>query len=342
MSELRNPPNDLPLADCLDREVQLYRVNTFASSTNRTYMAQRMAYFQFCTKVKVSPLPISQTNLGRYIAYLSRRLSFSSVRQYLNVVRLLHLEAGLANPLEKNWYVQSILKGVKRVKGNTVNQKLPITLDILIGIFTKLNLTESFDRCFWSACLVAFFSFFRKSNLLVQSLAVFDPAKHLCATDAQFNPKGVVLTVRWSKVIQFRERILLIPLPHIPKSPFCPSTSLLTLLLDCPAPGSPTPLFRYRQGKNIVVLTQDVFTIKLRECLQELGYQAREFSGHSFRHGGASFGLQCGLPPDLIKLQGDWSSNAYERYLQPSFNLRQEVAYKLGRAAEDLTRCKTL
>ena len=94
-------------------------------------------------------------------------------------------------------------------------------------------------------------------------------------------------------------------------------------------------------NENIMVLTQDIFTIKLRDCLQKLGYEAKDFTGHSFWRGGASFELQCGLPPDLIKFQGDWNSNAYERYLQPFFNLRQEVAYKLGRAAEDLTRCKT-
>ena len=128
----------------------------------------------------------------------------------------------MSNPLESNWYVSSILKGVKRVKGNSVSQKLPITIDILRGILTRLNLCLSFDRCFWAACLVAFFSFFRKSNLLVQSPQLFDPCRHLCSSDAQFTTQGVVLTVRWSKVIQFREKILKIPLPHIPNSVFVP------------------------------------------------------------------------------------------------------------------------
>ena len=79
-------------------------------------------------------------------------------------MRLLHLEHGLKNPLEDNWYVSSILKGVKRVKGDNQSQKLPITLDILGKIFLTLNLLSSFDRAFWAACLVGFFSFFRKSN----------------------------------------------------------------------------------------------------------------------------------------------------------------------------------
>ena len=51
--------------------------------------------------------------------------------------------------------------------------------------------------------------------------------------------------------------------------------------------------------------------------------------------------VSSGLSPDLIKLQGDWNSNACERYLKHSFRLRQEVALKLGRAAEDLAQCKT-
>ena len=81
-----DPFGDLPLPECLDKEVQFYRDNTFATSTNRTYMAQRLDYFEFCAKVKISPLPLSQVDLGRYIAYLSRRLCFFSIRQYLNVV----------------------------------------------------------------------------------------------------------------------------------------------------------------------------------------------------------------------------------------------------------------
>ena len=135
-------PNNL--SACLYKEVRFYRENTFAASTNRTYLAQRTAYFDFCGKIGIPPVPLSQVDLGRYIAFLSRRLTFSSIRQYLNVVRLLHLEVGMSNPLESNWYVSSILKGVKRVKGNSVSQKLPITIDILRGILTRWNLCLSF------------------------------------------------------------------------------------------------------------------------------------------------------------------------------------------------------
>ena len=246
------------------------------------------------------------------------------------------MEAGLPNPLEKNWYVSSILKGVRRVKGDASRQKLPITIEILRKIFTKLDLCCSFDRTFWAACLVAFYSFFRKSNLLIPSVEVFDPKKHLCASDVNFTSEGVVLSVRWSKVIQFQERTLLIPLPRIPDSAFCPSNAILGLLVEHPSPNRPVPLFRYMKNTSCFPLTQAAFTKRLHKVLALSGLPQDQFSNHSFRRGGASFALNCGLPVDLIKLQGDWKSNACERYLEPSFKLRKTVAATLGRSTSTI------
>ena len=325
------------LSATLDKEVNFYRTNSFASSTLKTYSAHFTAYSDFCGNLNIPLVPISQINLGRYIAFLSRRLSFNSVRQYLNIVRLVHLDAGLKNPLDDNWYVTSILKGVRRIKGDAPTQKLPITLDILHRVFLTINLQSSFDRAFWAACVVGFFSFFRKSNLLVPSHMLFDPSRHLCASDVQFTPNGVILTVRWSKVIQFREKTLLIPLPKIKKSPFCPSTALLLLGTENPPCPFPVPLIRYcYSGASNIPLTHKLFSDKLRQCLKACGLQAELYSGHSFRRGGASFALECGLPVDLIKLQGDWNSNSYERYLSPSLELRKKVASTMGLAASRL------
>ena len=183
----------------LDQDVVALRSLTFAESTRRTYQSQQALYLQFCSSLHIAPVPISSGNLGRYIAFLGTKLSFSSVRQYLNVVRIMHLHQGHNNPLHNNFYLSTILKGLQRRKGNGINQKLPITDPILKGILAVLNLNSPFDVCFWAACLVAFFSFFRKSNLLIPSQVQFNPAKHLCVSDVQFSPHGAVLSVRWSK-----------------------------------------------------------------------------------------------------------------------------------------------
>ena len=70
----------------------------------------------------------------QYAAFLARSLKFSSVKNYLNIIGLLHKEFGLNNPLTDNWVINSLLIGIKRIKGNATKQKLPLTVDILKGI----------------------------------------------------------------------------------------------------------------------------------------------------------------------------------------------------------------
>ena len=46
-----------------------------------------------------------------------------------------------------------------------------------------------------------------------------------------------------------------------------------------------------------------------------LGYDSSSYAGHLFRRGGASFAFQVGVPLELIKIMGDWKSNAVSLYL---------------------------
>ena len=303
----------------LDQDVAALRSLTFAESTRRTYQSQQALYLQFCSSLHIATVPISPCNLGNDIAFLGSKISFSSVRQYLNVVRIMHLDEGYSNPQENNFYLSSILKGPRKHKGDGISQKLPITMSILQGILVVLNLNNPFDVCFWAACLVAFFSFFRKSNLLIPSHAQFNPAKHLCVSDAQFGPHGAALSIRWSKTIQYKQRTLLIPLPHIAGSLFCPSSALMLCTSLIPKQDKPLPLFSFPTPQGTQPITYATFITHLRLCLRKLGFNPSLYSGHSFWRGGSSFALQCGIPANWIKLQGGWSNQAYQQYLDHSF-----------------------
>ena len=299
-------------------------------------------------------MPLSQANACRYIAFLSQRLAYkyNSVKLYINVVRIMHLEAGHANPFSNSWIVDTLLRGTKRVLGAAQKQKLPITPQILLSLFPLIDFSSSFDVTFWAACLVAFFSFFRRSNLLVKSLSSFDPHPHLCRRDASFSSEGVTLEDRWSKTIQYRERVLYVPLPRIPNSPLCSSQALLlslrlpnsplcssqALLLSLRLSISPIdgPLFTFSGPRGWVPLSGNLFNQKLLQLLARLNLDPSLYSGHSFRRGGASFALECGLPTEVIQAQGDWASNAYQLYVTPSLLLRQKLATVLGERISNL------
>ena len=55
---------------------------------------------------------------------------------------------------------------------------------------------------------------------------------------------------------------------------------------------------------------------KVKEVLGELGYPAREYSGHSFRAGAATTAAAVGFQDSLIKTLGRWESTAYQLYVR--------------------------
>jgi hypothetical protein len=83
-------------------------------------------------------LPCTVETICRYIAFLARSLSYSSIPGYLNIIRLLHVESGLDNPLSP-YRIKSFLKGVNRRIRRPPKQKLPITVEILKQMYNVLD-----------------------------------------------------------------------------------------------------------------------------------------------------------------------------------------------------------
>ena len=174
-----------------------------AVSTQVTYRYQVRAYINVCGMMGYAPIPADPVNLGRYLAYLGRCLKPSSIRLHTAVIRLLHLDYGTPNPFEQNWFLTSILCGIRRVKGDNTCQKLPVTPQLLLRLRAHLDLTTSLDITFWAACLVMFFFLLCKANVFPPTVGGFDPALHLTRADIAKStpplPTGLILTSRWSK-----------------------------------------------------------------------------------------------------------------------------------------------
>ena len=111
-------------------------------------------------------VPATSYKISLHAAFLARTHKASSIAQYISTIGLLHKEYGLCNPLANNYFVSSLLRGIKHVEGNSCAQKLPITIHMRFPIWCTLNLCCSFHASFWAIFLTAFLGMFRKSNLL--------------------------------------------------------------------------------------------------------------------------------------------------------------------------------
>ena len=68
----------------------------------------------------------------------------------------------------------------------------------------------------------------------------------------------------------------------------------------------------YSVAGQKVALTHYTFSKALSVAFNQIGLNSQQYSGHSFRRGGASFAAKCGTPINIIKTQDDWKSNAVE------------------------------
>ena len=57
-----------------------------------------------------------------------------------------------------------------------------------------------------------------------------------------------------------------------------------------------------------------------------------DYSWHSFRRGVAVFAFELGLADSAVQLLGDWSSSAFENYLEFVFARKASIAKKVARS----------
>ena len=311
---------DNVLQAVLDREITNYLCQTYAGCTQRVYKTQRDTYLSFCGYMGYSPVPASTPVICRYAAMLARTLKYSTVKQYLNIIRKLHLEWNLPDPLLNNYQLSCMLRGMRRSLGDSPSRKLPIDTPLLLQILAYLDLTSYEDSNIWAAALLMFYTMLRRANVLTTRQS-FDKSKHLTRKDLIFHPWGVKVVIRWTKTIQFKERTLVIPLARIPNSTLCPVQAIFNAFSKTPKVPLDGPAFVLPHKTGFRPLSPSIFVTRIHHILTSIGLDASNYAGHSFRRGGATWAYKNGVPVDTIRLIGDWKSNAYTSYLQISDEL---------------------
>lgn len=289
--------------------------HTFAKSTQASYRTHLKSYLRFCLYFQLQPVPAAQSTIVSYISFLARTLQPSSIQNYINIIRILHEDNRLPNPLSQNFEVSNLLKGIARCKGKPPKQMLPMTPEILLAIKQKLDMTLPSDLTFWCACMLGFYGFLRKASMFPKS--VTNPGTDcLLKGDIEIRSNAhFVLKVRRTKTIQFGERILSLPFCASPGQVLCPVRALFASLIHVQNDPS-APLFSYKSASgDYTCWTQEAFVTRLRSILNSVGLNEANYSGHSFRRGGATLAFRLGLSISEIKLRGDWRSSAVEKYI---------------------------
>ena len=64
------------LSNSLNEEALHYRANIFSISISKTYSTQCAAFSKMCADMGIRPVPLSQADLGRYVAFFVTSIQF--------------------------------------------------------------------------------------------------------------------------------------------------------------------------------------------------------------------------------------------------------------------------
>ena len=304
----------------MEEECSVFKLQRFAESTKQTHRVQLDAYRHFCYEFGLKESS-DMHHICLYITFLARRLSFSSIRQYISALHTFFLLEGKTGIDYENIEYQTCLAGIRRQLGDKVFQALPLLPADMVKMFDGMSLTV--DNVVIRAALLLSF------RVLLRQEHITSEVRALRRADFEFFQWGMTVKLKGGKTVQYEQRSLLIPVTSLDCKKLCAVHWVAAHFEAVPADRSDIA-FRVVEGNYSVPLSYQSYLFGIRRLASAAGLDSSLFSTHSARRGGATYLQHCGLSLDQIKEKGEWCSNAVHKYLSTSFKDRIGLDVKIA------------
>ena len=296
-----------------------------ADSTSRSYDSKFRIFLSFCSFAAIDINHISPLQILTFLEFLTfNNVSFSGLANHLSAVKTSLSLHGLDVSSFMDPRIKLYNKAIMRHRPFNPSIKPIIDIDTLQPIALQCDIMHMGHIC-KAAILLAFFSFLCISNLVPHSIAGYDHLKHLSRADFIFAPPGMHIIVKWSKTLQNRDKVKIIKVPSLGKSPLCPVSVVKKLLSTSPGSNN-SPLFQIKCYHKWVPLTDTRLRKFFTKVLKALNLTAHGFTFHSLRRSGATLAFNLNVPMQDVQSHGTWTSEAVWAYITQDHNAADTVA----------------
>lgn len=296
-------------------------IRSLDQDTRSNYGAGLLRFTQFCDSINVPEhdrMPASEVLVAQFAAAHAGSASAKTLNNWLCSLQFWHIINGAP------WPSASLLHHTRRGFSKMVPpsshraKRPPVTIEALSILFDNLDPVSHLDCAVGAVAMVAFWSCCRLGELLVPSLGLFNPLKHVSRSILPLNfntaadsTRSVSFPIPWTKTTkEVGADISVTARNH----GTCPIVALeLHLSVNTSIP-SFAPLFSYQDTSTTswVPLAKPVFMRRCSEIWEAQGFPA--LPGHAFRIGGATELLLGGIHPDIVATQGRWNSRSFLDY----------------------------
>ena len=203
-------------------------------------------------------------------------------------MKTFHKILDLPPPDTKEFLTTLAFRGLKMTLARPTKQAEPITPQILEKMFVHVDLKSEEQLVAWVALIFAFNLLLRKSNLVPDSQKKFDPHKQLVRRNLCLAENAILVNIEWSKTLQYKEKILPLPLVALKIKILCPVYWTWRLIKTVPA-SKLDPVFCYHRNGKFMTMTYPRLTYWFKKWLSMAGIPSGGFTMHSFRREDAVF-----------------------------------------------------
>jgi len=283
------------------------------------YGSGLLVYHVFCDAREIPEeqcCPADTRTILAFIASCAGSYAGRTLSNYVYAIRAWHTLHGQPWVVQQS-ELQAALDGAVTLTPSSSKKpkREPITVHLIISIGSHLVSDSPLDAAIFACLTSVFYALARLGEFTVPSLKVFDPAKHVKRSDLSFDAED-----------RHGLRVSKIRLPRTKSSEIGedvywaqqdnlsdPKQAMLRHL-EMNDPPLDAHLFAWKHPKGLRPLTRTAFIKRIGEIISPL--QLAGFKGHSLRIGGTLEYLLRGVPFDVVKSMGRWSSDAFTLYLR--------------------------
>ena len=284
----------------------------WANSTVNRYSGTIKQFLRFCDKERVPEhlrFPADEFVLCAFLASSLGKHAGSTPRARLSALKAWHTTHNVE--WKGSARLRYVLNGVcnSAPGSSTRPPRPPINARMMIQLIEGLNLELPLDAAVAACAVTAFWGQCRLGELL--PLSTTAPTTSL-PTRSAFkrsvkNPHSCLLHLPTTKTHRHGQDVVLV-------DQLFPINPIVLLKNHIRVNNLPNDIhiFTYLSDTGLISLTKSIFLQRCNVIWSRLGYPRT--TGHSFRIGGTTELLIAGIPPDVVKATGRWSSESFLRY----------------------------
>jgi len=306
----------------LQEETLLNLQSSKANNTVRAYKSDFKDFGLFCAQNGFKSLPSEPKIVSLYLTYLSTKdAKMSTLKRRLVSIGVIHRLKGHYLDTKHPSIIENIM-GIKRRKGSIQKGKKPILISHLKQLINVIDQQDNEDikklrdR---SIILIGFSGGFRRNEIV-----------SLDYSDLDFVEEGLKIQIRRSKTDQFGEGLVK-ALPYFDNSKYCPVVSLKSWI-NISKINSGALFRRFSKGSKLSNhrLTDQTIALLIKQYLEIVGIDSKNYSGHSLRSGFATAAAESGAEErNIMAMTGHKSTEMVRRYIKEANLFKNNALNKI-------------